>query len=394
MIKVTFYSNFLNHHQLPFCLEMYKMIGDNFKFVATSPIDKERLDMGYADMKDAYPFSLNTYENIKNYEYGLYLGIESDVVIIGSAPSIFIEKRLEINKLTFYYSERIFKKGQWRVLYPRIFFSFYKHHTKYNNNKLYMLCASAYTPCDFNLVGAYRNKTLKWGYFPETKKYNIENLLTKKRSTITKILWVGRFIKWKHPEHAIQVAKLLKKEGYKFKLDFIGTGEKYDYINNLIEKYNLSDCINILGSMNPEEVRKQMELSNIFLFTSDYNEGWGAVLNESMNSGCAVVASSAIGSVPYLIKNERNGLIYKNGKIKDLFKCVKRLLDDRNLCEQLGAEAYKTLETTWTAKVAAERFIKLSEEMLEGKKIVYKDGPCSKADIIKQRDMFNYLKLN
>jgi hypothetical protein len=37
--------------------------------------------------------------------------------------------------------------------------------------------------------------------------------------------------------------------------------------------------------MPPEEVRVHMEQSNIYLFTSDFGEGWGAVLNEAMNSG-------------------------------------------------------------------------------------------------------------
>ena len=49
-----------------------------------------------------------------------------------------------------------------------------------------------------------------------------------------------------------------------------------------------------------------MEKSEIFLFTSDKGEGWGAVLNESMNSACAVVASHAIGSVPFLLKDGEN----------------------------------------------------------------------------------------
>ena len=35
-----------------------------------------------------------------------------------------------------------------------------------------------------------------------------------------------------------------------------------------------------------------------------------------MNSACAVVANSAIGSVPFLIKNKENGLIYENGNKK------------------------------------------------------------------------------
>ena len=83
----------------------------------------------------------------------------------------------------------------------------------------------------------------------------------------------------------------------------------------------------MLGAMPPEEVRRHMEKADIYLFTSDFNEGWGAVLNESMNSGCAVVASHAIGSVPFLIKNGENGLIYENGNQLDLEKQVLRLLE-------------------------------------------------------------------
>ena len=80
----------------------------------------------------------------------------------------------------------------------------------------------------------------------------------------------------------------------------------------MIREKKLEDCVHMLGAMSPDEVRKHMEQANIFLFTSDRNEGWGAVLNEAMNSGCAVVASHAIGSVPYLIKNGNNGYIYEN----------------------------------------------------------------------------------
>ena len=39
-MKVAFYSNYLNHHQLPFCLEMVKSLGDDFKFIATEKIEK------------------------------------------------------------------------------------------------------------------------------------------------------------------------------------------------------------------------------------------------------------------------------------------------------------------------------------------------------------------
>jgi glycosyltransferase involved in cell wall biosynthesis len=170
---------------------------------------------------------------------------------------------------------------------------------------------------------------------------------------------------------------MLKDNGYKFDLDIIGTGPMESQIKNMIVSNNLQNEVKLLGSMKPEQVREHMEKANIFLFTSDFNEGWGAVLNESMNSGCGIVASHAIGSVPFLLKNKINGLIYKNGDINHLYQNVKYLLDNEKGCYQMGINAYNTLHESWNAKEAAKRVIKLSEGLLNGNVPVFKDGPCS-----------------
>ena len=65
-MKVVFVSNFLNHHQLPFCEEMIKRLGkENFKFIATEKIPDERIKLGYEDMNNIYPFVIRAYENQK-----------------------------------------------------------------------------------------------------------------------------------------------------------------------------------------------------------------------------------------------------------------------------------------------------------------------------------------
>ena len=199
------------------------------------------------------------------------------------------------------------------------------------------------------------------------------------------ILWVGRFLDWKHPDDALQVAKRLKAEGYAFTMNIIGTGELEQKLKVMIEQYQLNDCVHMLGPMPPESVREYMESSQIFLFTSDRNEGWGAVLNESMNSGCAVVASDAIGSVPYLMQDSENGLIYKSGDVNMLFEKVKWLLDNQSFAKVFGKKAYETITTEWNAEVAAKRFLNLASHILAGEKHpdLYKTGPCSKAEITK-----------
>ena len=84
-----------------------------------------------------------------------------------------------------------------------------------------------------------------------------------------------------------------------------------------------------------------MECADVFLFTSNYLEGWGAVLNESMNSACAVVAGSGIGAVPFLLKHNYNGLVYKTGRYQEFERLVSLLCTDKTLQKRLGTHAYE-----------------------------------------------------
>ena len=185
-------------------------------------------------------------------------------------------------------------------------------------------------------------------------------------------------------DDAIKVAKLLKDSGYDFHLDMVGTGEMENTLKSMADSMNLNDYVTFTGPVQSDKVRGFMERAGIFLFTSDRQEGWGAVLNESMNSGCAVVASHAIGSVPFLMKNKANGLIYPSGKIEKMFEKVKYLLDNTDEQKRMGEAAYKTIVEEWNAEIAATRIIELSHKILNGEEYpdLYESGPCSKAEIV------------
>ena len=243
-----------------------------------------------------------------------------------------------------------------------------------------MLCNSAFTERDYRLLGFYRKRCYKWGYFTELKVYDdIDTLVdNKKRNSI---LWVSRYIKLKHPEIPVDVAKRLRDEGYDFELKMIGAGELYEQTKAAVLEANLESAVKVLGPVKASEVRSYMEESEIFLFTSDRNEGWGAVLNESMNSACAVVANGAIGSVPFLLNNGENGYIYKDGDVDDLYNKVKSLLDNADGRKSMAKNAYTTIIDEWNAENAAQKLISLSEKMLAGeyKPAPYENGVCSKA---------------
>lgn len=380
-MKVVFVSNFYNHHQAPLSEAMNTLTGGNYTFIATEPISSERVNMGWGE-KNIPEFVIESYISEESSVYCQKLIDEADVVIRGSAPKSLLGRRLANNKLTFYYSERIYKKGC--PIYKLPIHTIKNYNRIIKHKKLYILCSSAYTSADYAKTFSFLNKAYKWGYFTELKRYDDVDTLVEKKQPAS-ILWVSRFIGLKHPECAIEVAKRLKSEGYEFKLRMIGNGELEEVIKERAKAEGLSDCVELLGSMKPHEVREHMEKSEIFLFTSDRNEGWGAVLNESMNSGCAVVADHAIGSVPFLVEHGENGLIYEDGNFEDLYNKVKWLLDHPEERKEMGKKAYRTMLDEWNAENAARKLLELSERLLSGEQraFPFESGVCSKAEILR-----------
>lgn len=377
---VVFLSDCYNHHQSAFSKEMYRLLDGQYSFVATKPVGEERQKLGW---KEEYPpFVMRWYESEAAARACEELIDTCDVLITGSAPEDLLKRRIRVGKMIIRYSERLYKRGyelyKWPVRVLRM-------ARRLNHRNMYLLCSSAYAATDYALTGNFIGKTYKWGYFPEAKKLDLNELFSRRKiNKKASILWVGRLIGWKHPESSILIAGQLMTAGYEFELKIIGNGEMESELRQMIEEHHLSDCVHLLGSMNPGQVREYMEQADIYLFTSDFNEGWGAVLNESMNSGCAVVASHAVGATPFLLQHEKNGLIFESGNIDDLYMKTRSLLDDPAKRQRLGMAAYETITQEWNGETAAERLLKLIDCLQRtGKCDLFASGPCSRARLLK-----------
>lgn len=375
-MKVVFISNYFNHHQKFLCDALYNMEDVQFHFISTSEMREERKKMGY-DKIEIPPYVIRGDISKKELEKGKALIDEADVVICGSAPIQFLKNRVKNNKLIFYYTERQFRsklslkkkiqlKLSWKIRAPK-------------RKNVYLLAASAYAAHDYSYIGVFKNKTFKWGYFPEAKEYT--SFAKKEPSTI---LWCARLLPLKRPMDVLNAALTLKNMGYQFTLSFIGNGEEEDKIKSFVNDNELAEYVKFQGFIPTDKVRIEMEKSSIFLFTSDKQEGWGAVLNESMNSGCAVITSHAAGSSKFLVKDGENGLIYEAGNVEMLTSKLKSLLDSPENTKKLGKNAYKTITEKWNPETAAIRFIILAKSILNGNKNpdLFPDGPCSIAPLI------------
>ena len=326
--------------------------------------------------------------------------LTADVVIFGGCDDeSYIRERLAAGKPIFRYNERLYKEGQWKAISPRGLLQKYKDHTRYRKAPVYFLCAGAYVPCDLGIIHAYPEKMLRFGYFPETREYAPGEPFSRKKKG--SILWAARMIDWKHPELVVKIAAYLKE--LPFHITMIGGGELEEEVHSLAEELGVTDKITFAGFRGPEEVRAAMEESEIYLVTSDRKEGWGAVVNEAMNSGCVVVADHMIGAAPWMIRQRENGILYHDGCEQQLQEFVAELLQDPAECRRLGEAAQQTVRTEWNARIAAERLVRLWREMgfLGGADdqclpappvpALWTDGPCSPAPVIPERRMYRYL---
>lgn len=374
-MELVFYSNVLNNHQIALCDELYRRIKGNFYFVEISMLNETRKSMGFKQFERPYLIRLNNEENrVKAKE----LARNSDVAIMGAESFEYLKLRIKHNVvgITFSYSERWLKKGFKNILSPRIMRQIALYMQCGWKRKWFMLCASGFLAQDLKRLGIFRNRCYKWGYFPN---YSSASLPIKDISEPIKIIWVGRFIDWKHPEYMVSLADHLNNRGYPFEMLMIGDGPERENIISALEEHKLqSGKFRFPGNLPNAEVIEKMRCSDILCFTSNKREGWGAVLGEGMSNGSCPVASSDAGATPFLIKNGFNGLIYQSGNESDFIEKVKYLIENREECKKMGIEARKTMIKHWSAEVAAKNLYLLAQSKLGHiPSPHFKDEPCS-----------------
>ena len=97
-------------------------------------------------------------------------------------------------------------------------------------------------------------------------------------------------------------------------------------------------------------------------------------------------------AVPFLIKHNNNGLVYKTGHYREFQRQVLTLCQDMELQKKLGMNAYDTIVNLWNPKEAADRLYRFCEGLIEGRVTPEKEGPLSPASLIAPRKGYQYTR--
>lgn len=371
-MTIVFISDYLNHYQAAFADAVFRHGEVEYWFVScNNEISEERKQLGYPDDFSELEYVLyvnNDAEKVK----GL---INNSEIVISSYMGInLIRRRLADEKITFLVTERLFKAENDSLkekLKNKLRLFKYKNRLRnvVNHSCCYYLLIGQYAIEDHIKCGVNPGRILKFAYFPEQSKYTEKEYSSKH----IRLLWVGRLISWKHPDYAINVTKRLINDGIDVSLNIVGTGEMEQELKENANGY----AINFTGGIPSGEIREIMNQSDIMLFTSNYGEGWGCVLNEAMSEGDAVVASSMAGSTTFLVKPGSNGLVY-DGTEDGLYDNLIELIRSPSKIEKYGVNGRETIESAWNGDIAVDNLIVQYNRIISGEDLLEIDGPCGK----------------
>lgn len=374
-MKIVIFSSVFNHHSLPLCDALNAIQGVQCVFVETMREEQQRRNLGYHPYDRDYVINMLESEDSRKKAYELAL--TADVMIAGVFPYEFIKERLRRNKLTFLCQERMFKGKVTLQRKLRAWIYNMRKFYGFRNKPLYLLAIGDMSAHDYRSIGFYKGKSFRWAYYPPFLPYDLNELERKRDKKTIQLLFVGRLIPLKHPEFALEATKTLLQKGHSVQLTYIGNGPLEQQLRDSAQP--IQNKVRFLGSMPPEVVREYMAKSHILVFTSNALEGWGAVVNEAMNAGCAIVASDAPGSVKTMLEDGKNGLVYKAECYEQFYMKLEQLVNDRALISTLGAEAYRTVAEYYNAQEAAMRFYRHCDCLLNEKSVyAYSDGPMKK----------------
>ncbi|HQJ33018.1 MAG TPA: glycosyltransferase family 4 protein [Anaerolineaceae bacterium] len=159
------------------------------------------------------------------------------------------------------------------------------------------------------------------------------------------LIWLRAFHQIYNPELAIEVLNQVVGEYPDTTLTMIGPDKgdgSLSEVRQLIEKYNLTKSVSIMGAIPKDQVGQYLSKGNVFLNTTNY-ESFGVSVMEAAACGLCIVTTNA-GELPFLWENKFDALIVPMNDSKAMADAVIRILTEPGLAQKLSTNARKKAE--------------------------------------------------
>ena len=174
-----------------------------------------------------------------------------------------------------------------------------------------------------------------------------------------RLLFAGSLERSKGIYELLEAMSMLSEEDAV--LTVCGVGSEHDRICDNIETLGIESMVEMRGWVTGDDKAREFRNADICVLASFY-EGYPNSLIEAMMYGVPVVAT-AVGSVPDIVIDDKNGLLVAPGSASELATRLKRLIRDENLRARLGVNASETVRRNNAVSVAVSSFASIFREL-------------------------------
>jgi glycosyltransferase involved in cell wall biosynthesis len=254
-----------------------------------------------------------------------------------------------------YHNDLVKERGLGKYL-AKLFYVMFINHTLNVSDRIvatssYYVQASAY-------LARYKDKVrvVSPGIDPELFNTQVDPLWLRKKFPDKKIVLFAGSMDKTHSHKGVDIlidaVAALQTKVPSIQLVAVGKGDDIARYKALAHKAGFKHEVYFPGFVSDKALARYMAGSDVFVLPSTTEaEGFGMVLIEAGACGTAVIGST-VGGIPFAVKENVTGELFKTGSATELSKVLLRILTHPSRMQAYGkAGAKHAKEYAWKAKV-------------------------------------------
>lgn len=176
------------------------------------------------------------------------------------------------------------------------------------------------------------------------------------------IVIVGRLVREKNVHLAIESVAALRPRWPRVRLVVVGDGPFRAELERRVRELGAADAVEFTGFL--ADVRPTLASADAFVMPSE-SEGMPMAILEAMAARVPIVAS-AVGSIPDVVRPEREAVLVPPNDVHALTVAIERLLLDPDGATERAASAFARFEERFTAKAMSTSYAEVYDAILQG----------------------------
>ena len=178
------------------------------------------------------------------------------------------------------------------------------------------------------------------------------------------IISVGRLVHRKGQDKLISALPAIRAAVSNVHLVLVGVGPHQKFLENLVAKLNVADCVTFIGRINYSELPKYICVGDIFAMPSRSRffglevEGLGIVYLEASACGLPVVGGKS-GGAPDAVLVGETGVVVDGTNASEIAEACIELLNNPELCALMGATGRAWIIENWRWEIWATKYAEL-----------------------------------